>query len=63
MPPELEKALSINAKAQTYFDSLAWSYKRNYIWWIASAKRTETKEKRVEEAIILLEQNRKLGMK
>ncbi|MBN1291999.1 MAG: YdeI/OmpD-associated family protein [Candidatus Latescibacteria bacterium] len=63
MPPEFENALNKNRKAKQYFESLAQSYKRPYIWWIATAKRPETRERRIREAIMLLEQNKKLGMK
>jgi uncharacterized protein YdeI (YjbR/CyaY-like superfamily) len=63
MPPELIEALSINKEAGENFNKLAPSHRRQYIGWIASAKKEETKKKRVKEAIGLLEQNQKLGMK
>ncbi len=63
IPPEFQEALEANDKAREFFDGLAPSYKRQYIGWIASGKREETRRKRVEEAIGLLEQNKKLGMK
>jgi xanthine/CO dehydrogenase XdhC/CoxF family maturation factor len=34
-----------------------------YVGWISSAKRAETRMKRLAEAIGLLEQNKKLGLK
>lgn len=63
MPMELKNALVANKKAKEYFYSLAPSYQRQYIGWIASAKKNETRHKRVKEAINLLEQNQKLGVK
>jgi len=63
MPAELENALNGNKKAKSYFDSLTPSYQRQYIGWIASAKRDETREKRIKEAINLLKHKQKLGMK
>jgi uncharacterized protein YdeI (YjbR/CyaY-like superfamily) len=42
---------------------MAPGYRKQYAAWIASAKRPETRQKRVEETIRLLKQNRKLGMK
>jgi uncharacterized protein YdeI (YjbR/CyaY-like superfamily) len=63
MPGELENALNANTKAKSFFVSLAPSYQRQYIGWIASAKRDETREKRIKEAMTLLEQKQKLGMK
>ena len=63
VPPELAKALAKNKKAKENFDKLALSYRRQYIGWIVVAKRAETKKRRIEESIALLEKGRKLGMK
>ena len=63
MPLEFHKALSANKKAREYFKDLASSFKKQYIGWIATAKREETRKKRIKEAVNLLEQNQKLGMK
>ena len=63
VPPELAKALAKNKKARENFDKLALSYRRQYISWIAVAKRAETKKRRIEESIALLEKGKKLGMK
>ncbi|MGQ8335103.1 YdeI/OmpD-associated family protein [Sunxiuqinia sp. A32] len=52
-----------NEPALSNFNQLAPSYKREYINWIASAKRKETQEKRLKESIGLLKENKKLGMK
>ena len=63
IPAEFENALSANKKAKEYFDSLAPSYKLQYIGWIASGKREVTRIKRSKEAVSLLDNNKKLGMK
>jgi len=63
IPPYMKEALAKNKKALDNFNNLARSYKRHYIGWITSAKREETRERRLAEAIRLLEQNEKLGMK
>ena len=63
IPPEMEKELSSNTKAWENFNNLAPSYKKQYIGWIASAKKEETKKKRLKEAVEILAQNKKLGMK
>jgi uncharacterized protein YdeI (YjbR/CyaY-like superfamily) len=62
-PLFFEQALRRNRKACNYFNNLAPSYRRNYIRWLSAAKTNETRDKRVEEAIALLEENKKLGMK
>ena len=63
IPKELESALTKNRKAKNFFDQLAPSYQRQFIGWIAVAKRRETKKRRLRESIALLEQGEKLGMK
>ena len=63
VPIELAQALAQQPRAQAFFDQLAPSYQRQFIGWIAVAKRPETKERRVKESIALLEQSEKLGMK
>jgi len=63
VPPELKQALACNKKAGRFFEALAPSYRKQFIWWIASAKRAETRHKRVAEAVRLLAENKKLGMK
>ncbi len=62
-PPEFARALAANAKAKLAFDRLAPSHKRRYLAWITMAKRPETRERRIKEAIALLERGEKLGMK
>jgi uncharacterized protein YdeI (YjbR/CyaY-like superfamily) len=62
-PPFMEQALRRNPKAWSNFQSLAPSYRRNYIGWISAAKTDETRNKRIKEAIALLAENKKLGMK
>ena len=63
IPPEFARALARNKKAKDSFDKLAPSYRKHYIGWIAVAKRQETKKRRIEESIALLEQGKKLGLK
>ncbi len=63
MPPELSKALAKNKRAKKFFDELAPTYQKQYIGWIVTAKRPETKAKRLKESIALLAKRQKLGMK
>jgi uncharacterized protein YdeI (YjbR/CyaY-like superfamily) len=63
VPEFIQNALNKNKKAREYFDKLAPSYRRLYIGWITNAKRAETQERRLAEAIGLLAQNKKLGLK
>lgn len=63
LPPYIEQQLKANVRAWGHFQQLAPSYRRNYIAWIDSAKREETKQKRLNEAITLLAAGKKLGLK
>ena len=63
LPSYIEKGLKRNARAWKYFRQLAPSYRRLYIIWIDSAKRAETKAKRLHEAIRLLAAGQRLGLK
>jgi uncharacterized protein YdeI (YjbR/CyaY-like superfamily) len=63
IPKELVGALRKNKKAKGFFDQLAPTYQKHYIAWITTARRPETKEKRIKESITLLEQGKKLGLK
>ena len=63
IPRFVKQALMASPKAWEYFQSLAPSYRRHYIGWIMHAKKEETRERRLREAVSLLEQNKKLGLK
>ncbi len=62
-PSYIEKALKSRPRAWQQFTRLAPSYRRAYIGWIDSAKRQETKERRLREALGLLATGKKLGLK
>ncbi|NOT93651.1 YdeI/OmpD-associated family protein [Ferruginibacter sp.] len=51
VPKELQKLLDKNKPAATFFNSLAFNNKREYVEWIVSAKKEETKTKRLETAM------------
>jgi len=57
MPPDLEQALAANEKAQKNFTAFPRSVKRGILEWIASAKKPETRAKRVEETARLAAEN------
>ena len=62
LPRELEQALQANKRAQRNFDTLAPSHKRQYIYWITDAKKDETRQRRIQVAIRMLKENKKLGI-
>jgi uncharacterized protein YdeI (YjbR/CyaY-like superfamily) len=50
-PPEFTRALKANKKASAAFAAFSPSCKREYVEWIAEARRAETREKRITTAI------------
>ena len=56
VPDDFAKAMK--AKQRTFFDALAFSHQREYVQWIASAKRADTRARRVERAIEMLSEQR-----
>jgi uncharacterized protein YdeI (YjbR/CyaY-like superfamily) len=63
MPAYLEDELAANARARGYFEALPPSQQRMYIGWIDSAKREETRRRRLGEAITRLAAGKRLGLK
>jgi hypothetical protein len=51
IPPDLKKALSEKPEAKTFFDALSFTNRKEYAAWIRSAKKTETREKRLTDTI------------
>ena len=60
--PEMKKRLMIDEKAWKNYCNLAPSAKEQYAYWLSSAKKVETKQKRLKKAVALLKRNKKLGM-
>jgi uncharacterized protein YdeI (YjbR/CyaY-like superfamily) len=63
LPTYIQAALNGNAKASRNFDALPVSQRRRYVTWVESAKREETKRRRLDEAIRLLANGKVLGLK
>ncbi len=63
MPPEFQQALTDHPDAYRSYQTLSASHQKQYLVWICTAKREETKNKRIHESIILLSQGKVLGLK
>jgi hypothetical protein len=59
IPPEMEKLLAKNPKEKKYFDSLAYTHRKEYVQWVTSAKKEETKISRLEKMIEMLKKKNK----
>lgn len=63
IPADLRLALARNAKARDNFERLAPSYRRHYVAWIATAKKEETRVRRLRKVLASLAKNKKPGEK
>jgi uncharacterized protein YdeI (YjbR/CyaY-like superfamily) len=63
LPEWLKEGLMTSPKAWENFNHLPPSHRRNYIGWISEAKREETRQRRIREAILMLEKNERLGLR
>jgi hypothetical protein len=50
-PKDLQQLLNKSSKASSFFDSLSFTNKREYVGWVIEAKRPETRSQRLEQAI------------
>lgn len=62
VPPDLRRELKKDPETWDFFTHLAPSHRRNYLRWILSARRKETRERRVGKAITMLRRRQKPGM-
>lgn len=61
-PDWLVAAIQSDFTAWNNFLSLPPSHQRRYVGWISAAKREETRNKRITEAISLLRENKRIGL-
>jgi hypothetical protein len=59
LPPELAEALASAPDAQTFYDGLAFTHRREYAEWVGDAKKPETRSRRASEAVTRLRAGRK----
>lgn len=57
IPPDLEKQFAKNKKAFEHFNAFPKSAKQGILNWIGSAKREETRQKRIHETVTLAAKN------
>ena len=63
MPDDFAEALRSNPKVEETFNNLAPSYQKQYLGWIITAKRSQTKRRRIEESVRLLSAGKVLGLR
>jgi hypothetical protein len=58
VPPALAQALDGDPEARARFDGLAFTHRKEFARWIAEAKKDETRERRVIQALEMLREGR-----
>jgi bacteriocin resistance YdeI/OmpD-like protein/uncharacterized protein DUF1905 len=54
VPEALATALAGDDKARARFEGLAYTHRKEFAQWVAEAKREETRERRVAQAVVML---------
>ena len=63
LPTYIANAFKAHAKAWAFFRQLTPTHRRYFVTWIHTAKRPETRARRIRESIALLAAGRQLGLK
>jgi hypothetical protein len=63
VPDDFKAMLAKNKKAHAFFETLSYGYKKEFVDWITSAKREETRKERIDKTIRMCAENKKLNDK
>ncbi len=63
LPAYIARAFKADQGAWRHFQELAPTYRRDFVVWIHTAKRSETRERRIRESIAVLAAGKRLGLK
>jgi uncharacterized protein YdeI (YjbR/CyaY-like superfamily) len=63
LPKYIASAIKGNPRAWKFFRELAPTDRRNFVVWIHTAKRLDTRERRIRESLELLAAGKKLGLR
>ena len=58
VPEALATALAADPAASAAFDALAFTHRKEYARWVSEAKREQTRERRVAEALQMLREGK-----
>jgi hypothetical protein len=59
VPADFQAALSRDPDAARFFDGLSHSHKSAYVSWIESAKKAETRDRRIPDAVKMLKEGKR----
>jgi hypothetical protein len=58
VPEDLAAALAVETGARERFDAMAVSHRKEYVRWITEAKRDETRQRRISQAVEMIQAGR-----
>lgn len=58
---DIIEQLNSHPKAKTFYDSLSYSHKRQYVLWVESSKKVETRRSRIEKMVLMLENEKRFS--
>ncbi len=61
MPDDFARALAKNPIAKTTYETFAYTHRKEYVQWIVSAKRPETRERRIADAVLRIAKGTKFS--
>jgi len=61
VPDDFKKALAKNKKTVEIFDAFAFTHRKEYVQWIESAKKPETRQNRIVKAVEMISANKKFS--
>jgi Bacteriocin-protection, YdeI or OmpD-Associated/Domain of unknown function (DUF1905) len=61
VPAALEAALAADDEAREAFDAMAYTHRKELARWVAEAKREETRQRRVTQALQMLREGKRLS--
>ena len=59
IPKDLLKELKKEKDAKAFFDKLSYTHQREYVMWIAEAKKEETRSNRIAKTVAMLKQGKR----
>jgi hypothetical protein len=59
VPPDLAEALSADPRVRGQFESMSFSHRREYAQWVEEAKRPETRDRRISQAIEMIREGKR----
>jgi hypothetical protein len=59
IPPDFAEAMAAESSVKDFFDQLAYTHRKEYVQWITSAKKPETRQRRIQKALEMLRNKQK----